>query len=144
MIFRPALRLLTRPFPLADFAARFLAAVVLPPLLFLAIFVTSFCMRPYVLWPLHVPGTTQTPWHGRVGGPYHSELRREPIIRWAIIDLGCRWAASQPGAVRGSIVVASNSREELRRRPEPSPRAASNAEEVSHGKHSRNRSLPLV
>lgn len=37
MIFRPALRLLTRPFPLVDFAARFLAAVVLPPLLFFAI-----------------------------------------------------------------------------------------------------------
>src|SRR2546425_232105 len=37
MIFRPALRFLTRPFPPGDFAARLLAAVILPPLLFLAI-----------------------------------------------------------------------------------------------------------
>src|SRR5438552_3549805 len=37
IIFRPALRFLTRPFPPGDFAARLLAAVILPPLLFLAI-----------------------------------------------------------------------------------------------------------
>ena len=38
MIFAPALRFLTEPFPPGDFAARFLAAVILPPLLFFAIF----------------------------------------------------------------------------------------------------------
>ena len=37
MIFRPALRFLTEPRPPRDFAARFLAAVILPPLLFFAI-----------------------------------------------------------------------------------------------------------
>jgi hypothetical protein len=41
MIFRPALRFLTRPFPPGDLAARFLAAVIFPPLLFFAI-----CQRP--------------------------------------------------------------------------------------------------
>jgi hypothetical protein len=44
IIFRPVLRFLTRPVPLADFAARFLAAVVLPPLLFLAIVSRSFSL----------------------------------------------------------------------------------------------------
>ena len=38
MIFSPAARFLTGPFPPGAFAARFLAAVILPPLLFLAIF----------------------------------------------------------------------------------------------------------
>jgi hypothetical protein len=42
MIFLPALRFLTGPFPPADFAARFLAAVILPPLLFFAIAVSSW------------------------------------------------------------------------------------------------------
>ena len=37
MIFLPALRFLTRPLPPGFFAARFLAAVILPPLLFFAI-----------------------------------------------------------------------------------------------------------
>ena len=37
MIFRPARRFLTRPLPPRDLAARFLAAVILPPLLFFAI-----------------------------------------------------------------------------------------------------------
>ena len=37
MMFRPARRFLTRPRPPADLAARFLAAVILPPLLFFAI-----------------------------------------------------------------------------------------------------------
>jgi hypothetical protein len=37
IILRPAGRFLTRPFPPGDFAARRLAAVILPPLLFLAI-----------------------------------------------------------------------------------------------------------
>ena len=37
MIFRPALRFLTEPRPPRAFAARFLAAVILPPLLFFAI-----------------------------------------------------------------------------------------------------------
>jgi len=37
MIFRPAGRFLTIPFPPRPFAARFLAAVILPPLLFFAI-----------------------------------------------------------------------------------------------------------
>ena len=41
MIFLPALRLLTGPLPPGDFFARFLAAVILPPLLFLATFTTS-------------------------------------------------------------------------------------------------------
>lgn len=36
MILRPTLRFLMRPRPPADFAARRLAAVILPPLLFLA------------------------------------------------------------------------------------------------------------
>jgi hypothetical protein len=36
MILRPAGRFLTRPLPPADFAARFLAAVIRPPLLFFA------------------------------------------------------------------------------------------------------------
>jgi hypothetical protein len=42
MILRPALRFATRPFPPADFAARRLAAVILPPLLFFAICEISF------------------------------------------------------------------------------------------------------
>src|SRR4029077_5630887 len=42
MIFRPALRFLTRPRPPADFAARRLAAVILPPLLFFAIVKAPF------------------------------------------------------------------------------------------------------
>jgi hypothetical protein len=37
MIFRPAGRFLTGPLPPRDFAARFFAAVILPPLLFFAI-----------------------------------------------------------------------------------------------------------
>jgi hypothetical protein len=37
MILRPAGRFLTNPFPPGAFAARFLAAVILPPLLFFAI-----------------------------------------------------------------------------------------------------------
>jgi hypothetical protein len=37
MIFKPAGRLLIGPLPPGDFAARFLAAVILPPLLFFAI-----------------------------------------------------------------------------------------------------------
>ncbi len=37
IIFRPAVRFLTGPRPPADLAARFLAAVIRPPLLFLAI-----------------------------------------------------------------------------------------------------------
>jgi hypothetical protein len=37
MIFRPTLRFLTGPFPPGFFAARFFAAVILPPLLFFAI-----------------------------------------------------------------------------------------------------------
>jgi hypothetical protein len=37
MILRPTARFLTRPFPPARFAARFLAAVIRPPLLFFAI-----------------------------------------------------------------------------------------------------------
>jgi hypothetical protein len=37
MILRPTLRLATGPFPPADFEARRLAAVILPPLLFFAI-----------------------------------------------------------------------------------------------------------
>ncbi len=41
MIFRPALRLATGPFPPGFFAARFLAAVIRPPLLFFAILNTS-------------------------------------------------------------------------------------------------------
>jgi hypothetical protein len=40
MIFRPALRFLTGPFPPGAFAARFLAAVILPPRLFLAMLTT--------------------------------------------------------------------------------------------------------
>ena len=36
MIFRPTLRFLTDPLPPGFFAARFLAAVILPPLLFFA------------------------------------------------------------------------------------------------------------
>jgi len=42
MILRPALRFLTGPRPPADFAARRLAAVILPPLLFFAILTISF------------------------------------------------------------------------------------------------------
>ena len=38
MILRPALRFLTRPFPLVALVARFLAPVILPPLLFFAMF----------------------------------------------------------------------------------------------------------
>ena len=38
MIFWPTLRFLTAPFPPGAFAARFFAAVTLPPLLFFAIF----------------------------------------------------------------------------------------------------------
>jgi hypothetical protein len=37
MMFLPAARFLTEPRPPADLAARFLAAVILPPLLFFAI-----------------------------------------------------------------------------------------------------------
>jgi len=37
MMLRPARRFLTRPRPPADLAARLLAAVILPPLLFFAI-----------------------------------------------------------------------------------------------------------
>jgi hypothetical protein len=37
MIFRPTLRFFTGPRPPAAFAARFFAAVILPPLLFFAI-----------------------------------------------------------------------------------------------------------
>jgi hypothetical protein len=37
MMFRPARRFFTGPRPPADLAARFLAAVILPPLLFFAI-----------------------------------------------------------------------------------------------------------
>ena len=45
MIFRPALRFLTGPFPPVFFAARFLAAVIRPPLLF-------FAILNHLLWPL--------------------------------------------------------------------------------------------
>ena len=41
MILRPALRLLTRPRPPADLAARFLAAVIRPPLLFFMVVTPS-------------------------------------------------------------------------------------------------------
>lgn len=42
MILLPALRLATGPFPPRFLAARFLAAVIRPPLLFFAISMTSF------------------------------------------------------------------------------------------------------
>jgi len=46
MIFRPAGRFLTIPFPPGPFAARFLAAVILPPLLFFAISNSFFWLLP--------------------------------------------------------------------------------------------------
>ncbi len=56
MILRPALRFLTRPFPLVVFAARFLAAVILPPRLFLAMMCPPLaCDMRY----LHVHASTQ-------------------------------------------------------------------------------------
>jgi hypothetical protein len=45
MMFRPALRFLTFPFPPDVFAARRFAAVILPPRLFFAIFLTSFILQ---------------------------------------------------------------------------------------------------
>ena len=47
MIFRPALRFATRPFPPADFDARRLAAVMRPPLLFFAMCEISFLVFRY-------------------------------------------------------------------------------------------------
>jgi len=44
MIFRPAGRFLTIPFPPGPLAARFLAAVIRPPLLFFAMLFLSFLM----------------------------------------------------------------------------------------------------
>lgn len=44
MIFRPAGRFLTIPFPPDPLAARFLAAVIRPPLLFFAMLFLSFLM----------------------------------------------------------------------------------------------------
>jgi hypothetical protein len=54
MILRPALRFATRPFPPADFAARRLAAVILPPLLFFAMCEISFLVIqvPFHLKPI--------------------------------------------------------------------------------------------
>jgi len=43
MILRPAGRFLTIPFPPGPFAARFLAAVILPPLVFFAILIPFRC-----------------------------------------------------------------------------------------------------
>jgi len=51
MTFRPALRFLTGPFPPGLFAARFLAAVILPPLLlFFTILITPFKSRRLQEW----------------------------------------------------------------------------------------------
>src|SRR6185437_5327883 len=49
MIFRPTLRFLTRPRPPADFAARRLAAVILPPLLFFAIVKSPSLLSAFLL-----------------------------------------------------------------------------------------------
>ena len=57
MILRPALRLATGPIPPGFFAARFLAAVILPPLLFFAILYTSLGFGP----PGRRPRTFNTP-----------------------------------------------------------------------------------
>jgi hypothetical protein len=45
MIFRPTLRFFTRPRPPADLAARRLAAVILPPLLFFAILISFLAFQ---------------------------------------------------------------------------------------------------
>jgi hypothetical protein len=51
IIFRPAFRFLTRFFPLEVFAARFLAAVILPPLLFFAILSPRLRSVAMGTWP---------------------------------------------------------------------------------------------
>jgi uncharacterized membrane protein len=54
MMFLPAARSFTGPFPPGFFAARDLAAVILPPLLFFAILNTSFNCLVSVVIVLHV------------------------------------------------------------------------------------------
>ena len=49
MIFRPAGRFLTIPFPPRPFAARFFAAVILPPLLFFAIRNPFCCVLMFIV-----------------------------------------------------------------------------------------------
>ena len=54
MIFRPAGRFLTIPFPPRPFAARFFAAVILPPLLFFAIGNPFCCCVLMFIVPEHI------------------------------------------------------------------------------------------
>src|ERR1700693_6288007 len=72
MIFLPALRLATRPFPPGFFAARFLAAVIRPPLLFFAISITSFCSscRMADLIPQYSPLTIRVKAAEEYGGRF--------------------------------------------------------------------------
>jgi len=63
MIFRPAGRFLTIPFPPDPLAARFFAAVILPPLLFFAI-VNAFrcCVLMFILARHVTAGTRAALW----------------------------------------------------------------------------------
>jgi hypothetical protein len=76
MILLPALRLATRPFPPGFFAARFLAAVILPPLLFFAILNTSSCLS------LHTPTVdSQARWGNGTGAEPTRYSRPETPMR---------------------------------------------------------------
>src|SRR4029077_716775 len=56
MIFRPTLRFLTRPRPPTDFAARRLAAAILPPLLFFAIVESPSLLGAFLQGRLQLDG----------------------------------------------------------------------------------------
>src|SRR5438132_12204771 len=75
MIFLPALRLATRPFPPGLFAARFLGAVIRPPRLFLAIlrsppFLTA-AGPAAVVTPQYARGRSQVNREGQGQGPWN-------------------------------------------------------------------------
>ena len=61
MILRPALRFLTGPFPPGVSAARALAAVILPPLLFFAIFEFTSLIPFFPLVIYQISGDTHLP-----------------------------------------------------------------------------------
>jgi hypothetical protein len=129
IIFRPVLRFLTRPVPLADFAARFLAAVVLPPLLFLAIVSRSFSL----FYVFRLRGTCRS----LPGGIRHGITNPRERVIWGyrvpgrergVVDTGASgFGGAVPGASEGRDEQSNQQHRshELSPVPAPTPAAAS-------------------
>src|SRR5690242_7791697 len=93
MIFRPTLRFLTRPRPPADFAARRLAAVILPPLLFFAIVESPSLSGAFLL-----QGRLQL--HGGWLTVLSAGIVRRDGKRRTAYDVGASFRANPPSLVR--------------------------------------------